>query len=326
MNTLGSISRRTREHLENPAPPGMRHEQIVKLASGLIASGFNPGAIFHQLRPGYGPDVSDAEIWSIIHWSEKQFRPNSNRSKQLSPSFGGSNYREFSSSQTPVTTPEVAISSFLKGFSCDESDLWEISPIRLAAAWQRDADVLIEQLYFPGENINIVSSYGVRSGKAFPCGYGETRSRENWLGELSRNGPPVSPSGIWIRPNPTDGEGIADDNITKPRFALLEFDSIPLSLQLSFIARLTLPISAIIASGGRSLHAWVLLDAENSGEYRKLVISLFDVLAPFGIDTCNRNPSRLSRLPGVSREMDGKNDRRQRLLYLNPSPANAKLL
>jgi hypothetical protein len=326
MNPVGIIPVRTRERLENPASPGKRHEQIVTIAFGLIASGFNPDAIFHQLRPGYGPDVSDSEIWSIICWAEKQFSNDSNCSKQPPPSFHKTVHRRISSADTPSINPIDAVSRFLKGFSCEEADLWEISPIRLADAWQRDAETLIEYLYLRGENINVVKRFGVKAGKAFPCGNGETRSRENWLDELARNGPPFSPSGIWIRSNPTDGEGIADDNIIKPRFALLEFDTIPLSLQLSFIARLTLPLSAIITSGGKSLHAWVLVGAENSEEYRKLVKSLFDVLAPFGIDTCNRNPSRLSRLPGVSREMDGKNDRRQRLLYLNPSPANAKIL
>lgn len=79
-------------------------------------------------------------------------------------------------------------------------------------------------------------------------------------------------------------------------------------------------IAAKIISGGKSLHAWVEIAAENPDEYRELVSCLYRNLQPFGIDPANRNPARLSRLPGVLREIGGEGDKRQRLLYLNPSP------
>jgi len=40
--------------------------------------------------------------------------------------------------------------------------------------------------------------------------------------------------------NPVDGEGVDDANVTAFRFALLEWDGIPLDLQMSFLARVPL--------------------------------------------------------------------------------------
>ena len=55
------------------------------------------------------------------------------------------------------------------------------------------------------------------------------------------------------------------------RFALLESDKLPLELQLSLFARLPVPVAAVLGSGGRSVHAWVKVDAQNIDEYRSTV-------------------------------------------------------
>lgn len=74
------------------------------------------------------------------------------------------------------------------------------------------------------------------------------------------------------------------------------------------------PVACLVHSGGKSLHAIVRVDAENYEEYRKRVESLYDFLEKNGvaIDKQNRNPSRLSRLPGATR-----NGNRQYLVATN---------
>ena len=59
----------------------------------------------------------------------------------------------------------------------------------------------------------------------------------------------------------------------------------------------------LVYSGKKSLHAIVKVDAANYDEYRKRVDFLYQICQKNGLspDTQNRNPSRLSRLPGVQR-------------------------
>ena len=135
-----------------------------------------------------------------------------------------------------------------------------------------------------------------------------------------------SEAGGWLRMNPVDGQGIADANVTAFRFALLECDTLPLEMQWALFAKLPLPIAAILSSGGRSVHAWVKLDACDAAEYRAVVPQMFALLAKFGVDRKNGNPSRLSRLPGSTRVVGAAGDGVQRLLYLNPQPKERSIL
>lgn len=121
-------------------------------------------------------------------------------------------------------------------------------------------------------------------------------------------------AGAWIRFNALDGSGVKNANVTQFRFALVESDTLPVPEQDTLYRKLELPIAALVHSGGRSLHAIVRVDAENYDEYRKRVDFLYNFLAKNGvdIDKQNRNPSRLSRMPGATR-----NGKRQYLAAVN---------
>lgn len=110
-------------------------------------------------------------------------------------------------------------------------------------------------------------------------------------------------AGAWIRFNPLDGEGVRNENVARFRYALVESDTLPIAEQDSVFRRLELPIAALVHSGGKSLHAIVRVDATGYEEYRKRVDFLYDFLQKNGvsIDKQNRNPSRLSRMPGITR-------------------------
>lgn len=109
--------------------------------------------------------------------------------------------------------------------------------------------------------------------------------------------------GAWIRFNPVDGAGVKNENVTCFRYALVESDTLPIAEQDILFRKLELPIAALVHSGGKSLHAIVRVDAPNYDEYRKRVDFLYDFLEKNGVsvDKQNRNPSRLSRMPGVTR-------------------------
>jgi hypothetical protein len=126
-------------------------------------------------------------------------------------------------------------------------------------------------------------------------------------------------AGAWIRFNPMNGEGVANSNVAAYRFALVESDTMPLDAQYRMYRKLNLPIAAMVTSGGKSIHAIVHIDATNAAEYRDRVEMLYTILANRGmvVDTQNKNPSRLSRLPGCIR---GTN--KQMLVETNVGCAN----
>lgn len=110
-------------------------------------------------------------------------------------------------------------------------------------------------------------------------------------------------AGAWVRFNPMNGKGAKNENVTDFRYALVESDSMPIDKQNAIYKELELPIAALVHSGNKSLHAIVKVDAGNYDEYRKRVDYLYKICQKNGIvvDTQNRNPSRLSRMPGFVR-------------------------
>lgn len=110
-------------------------------------------------------------------------------------------------------------------------------------------------------------------------------------------------AGAWIRFNPLDGQGVADANVTSFRYALVESDTLSIEKQQAIYTQLELPVAALVHSGKKSLHAIVRIDAANLAEYKERVNFLHQVCKQNGleIDTQNKNPSRLSRMPGIMR-------------------------
>ena len=121
-------------------------------------------------------------------------------------------------------------------------------------------------------------------------------------------------NGAWIRVNPLSGNGVRNSDVTDFRHVLVESDSMDPGKQLKFLQDSMLPIAAIVSSANKSVHAIVRVDAPSKAEYTRRVEFLFRWLRArgFAVDTQNKNPSRLSRIPGVTR-----GDRYQKLLGTN---------
>jgi len=252
----------------------------------------------------YGPDFRDVEIWSLIKGAER---------KNPAPSGYNNRYHNSSASRPvqPVTAESAiaAVERFLKGFRCDEADVWHASPWRPLEDPAFDALPLMAALFYGDDLVNVCPEHGT----------GITKYRDEWLTHIRDCGAPSGTIGCMFRPNPVSGTptgekgGWTDADITAHRFALVESDLLPLELQLSVLARLPLPIAAIIFSGGKSYHALVKVDAPDALEYRKDVSRMLALLRPLGFDAGTGNPSRMSRLPGAMRGSE-----QQRLVYLNP--------
>jgi hypothetical protein len=320
--------------LASPAPRGQRHDQMTTVILPLLGAGLTPEAVFAQLRGMYDPDVSDCEIHELIAWAV---------TRNPRPCVIGRNVRTITPaySQAPKptrVTDRQAIANtekWLGAFRCDEADLWHISPWRPLEDWRLDALMLLAAVYDKEEYVNVVTDFTIeqRNGgrKANPKGAGKTLLRDEWMRSIRDQGTPQSKAGAWVRPNPVREHGTGetgsstDADVTSFRFCLLESDTLPLQLQLPLFARLPLPVAAIIESGGRSVHAWVMVNCSNAQEYRTKVDRIYSLLARFGICPNNKNPSRLSRLPGAQREIGKHGQGAQRLLYLNSEPAEAPI-
>ena len=126
-------------------------------------------------------------------------------------------------------------------------------------------------------------------------------------------------AGAWIRFNPLDGKGVKNDNVTEYRYALVESDKTSISQQNAIIRELELPVACLVHSGGKSVHAIVKIEAKDYQEYQKRVDYLYKVCAKNGlaVDTQNKNPSRLSRMPGIMR-----NGKKQFLIDTNIGKAS----
>lgn len=190
--------------------------------------------------------------------------------------------------------------------------------------WDPVADLVkyLETLFEASENVGYVTESWEKNGKYLPTKGCWDRTAGELIQQLNKyNGdigavlgdykPEV---GAWIRFNPLDGKGCKNENVTDFRYALVESDDMDIDQQNAIIRELELPVACLVHSGGKSLHAIVRIEASNYEEYRKRVDYLYAVLKKNGlnIDTQNKNPSRLSRMPGVMR-----NGRKQFLVDTN---------
>jgi len=226
----------------------------------------------------------------------------------------------------PLLDPTTATENFLVGYRATEAEIRAASPTPPGDDWRQGTALVFRTLYDPGEQVNVTVDYSEEDGRAKPKGYGLTQSREDWLTLIAKHGPPEDRGGAWFKMNPLDGQGIADTNVVRCRYALVEADKIPVELQLSLLVKLPLPIAAIFTSGGRSLHCLVRVDVTDASQYREIVGRMLQLLTKFGVDAANKNPSRGARLPGAQRIIGAIGNGQQRLIYLDPSPEQRPII
>jgi hypothetical protein len=334
-----NLPRSVQEKLSQPALAGERHHQMTHLVKALLGAGWTSEEVFRQFRSMYDADITDQEIWGIIKWGLAR-NPTPPRSK------GGSSFNSMTSftytAPPPQTPAEIANSTsvaqairnaldYLDGFEIEEVDLWEASIVRPGDDWRTDSLLVLETLYSADELACINTDFRLdkaADGELRPTiiGPGVTHQVERWKEIIRATGSPSGNAGAWVRLNPVTmaGSGKAgahtDDDVIAYRFILVEFDKIPLGIQLSLLASLYWPVAMICSSGGRSYHGWVLSECEDRDSYDHRAEEIYRGLAKFKVDTGNGNPSRYGRLPGVQRKLGATPPGEQRIVYLNPSP------
>lgn len=181
----------------------------------------------------------------------------------------------------------------------------------------------INTLFDSNDNVGYVTeTWEAGDGKFLPTKGIYSRTAGEIIHDLNKYGDDLGATigdydpavGAWIRFNPLDGTGVKNDNVTDFRYALVESDTTDIERQNAIIRELELPIAILVHSGGKSLHAIVRIDANSIQQYKERVNHLYEVCAKNGleVDTQNKNPSRLSRMPGVTR-----NDNKQFIVDTN---------
>lgn len=196
----------------------------------------------------------------------------------------------------------VVDTSWLEASDVAEPDVW--NPVKQITEY-------LEALFEANENVGYVTEAWQKDERWLPknAGYCD-RTAGQLIEELNRKGDietvfgtPNETAGAWIRFNPLDGQGVKNTNVAEFRYALVESDAMEIGKQRAIIEELELPVAVLVHSGNKSLHAIVRVDAKDYDEYRKRVNYLYEVCQKNGlvVDTQNKNPSRLSRMPGFIR-------------------------
>ena len=260
----------------------------------------------------------DCSVWD--NWSRADTRYKAGECERKWATFGGSS--------KPITGATIVLMAQNKGFvahtfegdGCMEWDdvieydgngiTYEV-PIPLTPVEQLTK--YLEALFKPDDLVGYVTNdvWQDTEGKWMPSKGVSDRTAKELIDSLNKHPDDLGATigdwkeecGAWIRFNPLDGTGVKNENVTRFTYALVESDDMPISEQDALYRKLELPIATLTHSGGKSLHAIVRVEAENYEEYRKRVDFLYDFLEKCGlkVDKQNRNPSRLSRMPGVTR-------------------------
>lgn len=263
------------------------------------------------------------DVWAIDHKRHVPYREITDAYNKAS---GDMQTGTFASTPKPPAALSSGPTVFGKyvdqGKGVEEADFHDASPIRLTWEPKEDASRLLCYLYDRTDRVFI----GHHDG---PGIVDDTiRPVIHW-GIRFDSGcttyPHIIPNPLSGLPAPKksgDGETYrGDNNVSSFRFCTVEFDGLSHAEQFAFWAAVDLPISALIDSGGRSIHAWLdvrQLASVSTLEEWELHIGkrLYDqVLIPLGVDAACKNASRLSRLPGHFRT---EKQKWQRILYLSP--------
>lgn len=311
-----------------PSQVGGRNAALLPLVRAGLREGFAPEALVAEIVAGSGsPPLSAAEVRRAVDTALRTAReplgaagawtpPRAPRPRRPQPPPGG------------FVARCMDRGDGARGFD----DVRALSPVAVPAGEtdgeRRDAlRLFLHGLFAPDDVLFI----GPRTART-------VRPRGAWERALDGTPPDAWPPLVGSNPFSGREARTADGATLSPRckaavarrrFALVEFDEMPLEAQVRFWAGAIhgagrgplLPVAALTYSGGKSIHALLRVDCADARAWGEL----WDRLASFvcnpldppaqRADKACRDESRLTRLPGARRAESG---RVQSLLYLKP--------
>jgi hypothetical protein len=181
--------------------------------------------------------------------------------------------------------------------------LWEESPVRIEDNSTHTEDII--DALFPGNPL-------------LCCGASvhniDTKPREAWRGQLAKLQFIVPSSMTAVTGRTQDGRESKRclANVGPRRFLVVEFDGGTIDEQAKLIRQLAVygPLSLVVHSGGKSLHAWFLV----AGESEEKIHAFFAYACRLGADPATYNRAQMVRMPDGRRE----NGKRQAVFWFAP--------
>ncbi len=167
-----------------------------------------------------------------------------------------------------------------------------------AADWRKDLAKLLEATFEEDETIDFkISDTPTATSELVSNIVGQDDSIKKIMKSLD------SPEGALICINATKGGEDASDESWKYRYVMVDNPKMTLAKQLAYFKALNLPCAALINTGANSVQAWVKIGADSQEQYDERVDFLFKTLSSqgFQVDSSNRNPNMMVRMPGVLR-------------------------
>lgn len=333
-------------------PPGAGcHVGLLRAANYGILAGLSEADIFREMRQAIKPGsrtVSDREIWDAIAKASKDAGSRISRSDYQALTPNERNTAEVVRNAAAILAEDKARALALRKKliaagggeqSPFNADLWEASNPHPGSGYEQytapAADMLLflRELYQPDDYLYIVDV--LKKPRKMQADHVKTVSE--WIAffqaALNKGYNLFMP---FFCANPLSGA--PDENgsywndrqVKSFRYVLVEADPDPnepiedqmtIERQIPLLRGLELPVVSLVYTGGKSIHA-LLNVTQYAGQQitskadwdRIIKDGLFTQLKPLGFDPANKNPSRLTRLPGIFRPEKG---RWQMLLYLN---------
>ncbi len=298
---------------------GRRNALLLGLASLGIMAGLGDDRIIAEVKAASGtPPLSEREIGHALRTAHRDTVPLTDRTQSK---------KEW----VPPPPKPDPLGTGAKGFvgrmiargrGASLDSLISTSPLPVPADPVGQARAFLSVMHADGESLFM----GGATDKGVP---GATiRTAAVWRGAFDTVPPPP-----FVIANPLTGaEGLTREGkpsrrcgacVAAFRFALVEFDAMPVDEQAAFWAGVsakgTLPLRSLTHSGGKSIHGLIEIGAKDHAEWVRAIDSLLFAVAhpdaPQGhqADRACKNPDRLTRTPGAFRTDKG---RVQSLLWL----------
>ena len=296
-----------KEALDFVSPSALTYEEWLMVGMGLKEAGL-PVAVWEQWSARDGGRYHKGECikkWESFHGSSKPITQSSIFQLAYEHGWSGPAGRALDWGDELTVGPQQP--ALVDPRWVEEQEL------HLPDTWEPAQQLkrYLQALFEPDEYVAYVTESFMAADRRRPAKGCWDRTAGQLIEELDACGDDVGKVmgdcdpeiGAWICFNPVDGTGRKDANVTSFRYALVECDNMELGKQLAAIHQMELPCAALVYSGGKSIHAIVRVNAPDYAEYRKRVDHLYAICQKNGLtlDQQNRNPSRLSRMPGILR-------------------------
>jgi len=296
-----------KEALDFVSPSALTYEEWLMVGMGLKEAGL-PVAVWEQWSARDGGRYHKGECikkWESFHGSSKPITQSSIFQLAYEHGWSGPAGRALDWGDELTVGPQQP--ALVDPRWVEEQEL------HLPDTWEPAQQLkrYLQALFEPDEYVAYVTESFMAADRRRPAKGCWDRTAGQLIEELDACGDDVGKVmgdcdpeiGAWICFNPVDGTGRKDANVTSYRYALVECDNMEPGKQLAAIHQMELPCAALVYSGGKSIHAIVRVNAPDYAEYRKRVDYLYATCQKNGLtlDQQNRNPSRLSRMPGILR-------------------------